>query len=97
MLAPHAYVPSATHQGDCAVCGHLQGAPIHLPRPTTDRNQTMTHKYPTGARVEYCPAFGTQPAVVVTIEGRGEKNDRPVYDLDNGHWAYESQIIRVID
>jgi len=23
---------------------------------------------------------------------RGEKNDQPVYDLDNGHWAYEYQL-----
>lgn len=30
-LDPHAYVPSAKHQGDCAVCGHLQGAAIHSP------------------------------------------------------------------
>lgn len=30
-LDPHAYVPSAAHQGDCAVCGHLQGAAIHSP------------------------------------------------------------------
>jgi hypothetical protein len=22
----------------------------------------------------------------------GEKNDQPVYDLDNGHWAYEYQL-----
>jgi hypothetical protein len=25
----HAYVPSAAHMGDCAVCGHLQEALIH--------------------------------------------------------------------
>lgn len=31
-LEPHAYMPSsAMYMGDCAVCGHLQGAPIHSP------------------------------------------------------------------
>lgn len=30
-LEPHTYVPSAMHMGDCQVCGHLQGAPIHSP------------------------------------------------------------------
>lgn len=30
-LDPHAYVPSVAHMGDCAICGHLQGAPIHSP------------------------------------------------------------------
>lgn len=30
-LEPHAYVPSIIHMGDCAVCGHLQGAAIHSP------------------------------------------------------------------
>jgi len=30
-LEPHAYVPSAMHMGDCQVCGHLQGSPIHSP------------------------------------------------------------------
>lgn len=28
-LEPHSYVPSATHMGDCRICGHLQGAAIH--------------------------------------------------------------------
>jgi hypothetical protein len=26
---PHAHVPSAMHMGDCAICGHVQDAPIH--------------------------------------------------------------------
>lgn len=30
-IEPHLYVPSATHMGDCAICGHLQGAPHHSP------------------------------------------------------------------
>src|SRR5262249_40233021 len=28
-LEPHDYVPSIMHQGDCAICGHIQEAPIH--------------------------------------------------------------------
>jgi len=31
-----------------------------------------------------------------TIIAFGEKNDRKLYDLDNGHWCYEDQIIKVI-
>lgn len=30
-LTPHAYVASALHMGDCAVCGQMQGAPVHNP------------------------------------------------------------------
>lgn len=30
-LEPHYYAPSAMHMGDCMVCGHLQGSPIHSP------------------------------------------------------------------
>jgi hypothetical protein len=30
-LEPHTYVPSTMHMGDCAICGHLQGSPIHSP------------------------------------------------------------------
>jgi hypothetical protein len=29
VLEPHAYMPSAMHMGDCAICGHLQGSAIH--------------------------------------------------------------------
>jgi hypothetical protein len=29
-IAPHAYVPSAMHMGDCQICGHVQEAAIHL-------------------------------------------------------------------
>ncbi len=29
-VAPHEYVPSPMHMGDCAVCGHMQGADIHI-------------------------------------------------------------------
>lgn len=32
-VAPHAYVPSAMHMGDCAICGHLQDAAIHRAPP----------------------------------------------------------------
>ena len=57
----------------------------------------MSYKYAIGNRIEYRPAFGTAAPVVVTIEGLGEKNGRPLYDLNNGHWAYEFQIIRIAD
>ena len=31
---PHAYWPSATHMGDCQVCGHMQGDEVHRVRST---------------------------------------------------------------
>jgi hypothetical protein len=31
---------------------------------------------------------------IATITGSGTKNDKPVHDLDNGHWCYESQLAR---
>jgi hypothetical protein len=31
-VEPHYYAPSTMHMGDCAVCGHLQESPLHLPR-----------------------------------------------------------------
>jgi hypothetical protein len=56
----------------------------------------MTHRYTVGTRIEYRPAFGTADPIIVTIAGLGEKNDQPVYDLDNGHWTYEHQIVRKV-
>lgn len=35
-VEPHDYVPSTMHQGDCAVCGHIQDAPIHQVTHQTD-------------------------------------------------------------
>ena len=52
----------------------------------------MKHKYKVGQEVIWRGGWGTrapQPAKIVDI---GEKNDAPVYDLDNGHWAYEDQL-----
>lgn len=28
-VKPHQYIPSTIHMGDCAICGHVQEAPIH--------------------------------------------------------------------
>ena len=54
------------------------------------------HRYTIGTRVEYRPSFGTGKPVIVTIIELGDKNDRLLYDFDNGHWGYETQIIREI-
>lgn len=56
----------------------------------------MVYRYKIGAMVVYRPGFGMDPPTVATILGIGEKNNRQLYDLDNGHWAYESQIDYVV-
>ena len=52
----------------------------------------IEHEYEVGDRVMWRGAFGAAVARPATITGLGEKNGRPLYDLDNGHWAYETQI-----
>jgi hypothetical protein len=57
---------------------------------------TIEHKYEVGQRVMWRGGFGTEAAKPATITGTGDKNGRPLYDLDNGHWAYETQIDGVV-
>lgn len=42
------------------------------------------------------PSFGTDPAIVVTVAGHGEKNGRPLIDYQHPdgtpRWAYLHQI-----
>ena len=55
------------------------------------------YQYQVGDSVAWRGAWGTaspRPAVIIDI---GEKNGSPVYDLDNGHWAYEYQLTRLKD
>lgn len=52
----------------------------------------MEQKYEIGQSVTWRGGWGTQPPQPAKIVGVGEKNDQPVYDLDNGHWAYEYQL-----
>jgi len=51
------------------------------------------HKYKMGDKIKYRGGFGDGPVEEVTIESRGSKNGKPVYDLSNGHWCYEYQIL----
>ena len=43
-VEPHAYVPSTMHMGDCMVCGHLQGSPLHSPIASTSPSGTIRMK-----------------------------------------------------
>ncbi len=52
----------------------------------------MNHTYKIGDTVMWRGGFGMHMAKPARIVGLGEKNDEPVYDLDNGHWAYEYQL-----
>lgn len=53
-------------------------------------------RYQEGDIVEYRGSFGRGPVEVVTILHGDEKNGEVVYDLSNGRWCYESQIIKKI-
>jgi hypothetical protein len=52
----------------------------------------MNYQYEIGQRVIWRGGWGTQVPKEAKIVGTGEKNQKPVYDLDNGHWAYEYQL-----
>lgn len=52
----------------------------------------MQYQYEIGQQVIWRGAWGSKPPQPAKIVGKGEKNDEPVYDLDNGHWAYEYQL-----
>ena len=50
------------------------------------------YKFQIGDQVMWSGGWGTRAPKLATIVDLGEKNDEPVYDLDNGHWAYEDQL-----
>jgi hypothetical protein len=50
-------------------------------------------KYKEGDKVRYRGDFGSGKVETVTILGIDEKNEEVVYDLDNGHWCYEYQVL----
>lgn len=52
----------------------------------------IEYEFEVGQRVLWRGGFGSDPERVAVIVGNGTKNNRPVYDLDNGHWAYEDQL-----
>jgi hypothetical protein len=52
----------------------------------------MEHKYEIGQRVMWRGSWGRNAPLPATIVGMGGKNGEPVYDLNNGHWAYEDQL-----
>lgn len=51
-----------------------------------------TSGYTVGQTVLWRGGFGSNPERPARIVGFGEKNGRPLVDLDNGHWAYLTQI-----
>lgn len=54
----------------------------------------MNYQFNIGEQVIWRGGWGTRTPQSARIVDRGEKNDSPVYDLDNGHWAYEDQLNR---
>lgn len=55
----------------------------------------VNHKFEVGQVVSWRGGWGTRPPAPAKIVDVGDKNDQPVYDLDNGHWAYEYQLEEV--
>jgi len=50
-----------------------------------------------GDTVEYRGAFGSGPLQLAIVLTTGEfKNGKPLVDLNDGHWAYLNQIVRVV-
>lgn len=52
----------------------------------------MDYLYEIGQTVLWRGGWGTQAPIPARIVDLGEKNGTPVYDLANGHWAYEYQL-----
>jgi hypothetical protein len=52
----------------------------------------MDCEFQIGQQVAWSGGFGTQTPRLATVVDIGEKNGKPVYDLDNGHWAYGYQL-----
>ena len=52
----------------------------------------MEYQYEIGQEVMWSGGWGREAPKLAKIIDTGEKNGKPVYDLDNGHWAYEYQL-----
>lgn len=57
----------------------------------------MDYRFAVGDRVMWSGAWGTRAPRPARIVYRGVENDEPVYDLNNGHWAYEYQLEAAAD
>lgn len=54
----------------------------------------MNYEFNIGDQVMWRGGWGRNAPAPAKIIDLGEKNGEPVYDLDNGHWAYEHQLNR---
>ena len=54
----------------------------------------MDYQFNIGDQVMWRGGWGRNAPAPAKIIDLGEKNGEPVYDLDNGHWAYEHQLNR---
>lgn len=50
------------------------------------------YQFEIGQEVQWSGSWGTRASKPAKIIDKGEKNGQAVYDLDNGHWAYEYQL-----
>ena len=50
------------------------------------------NEFQIGQSVLWRGGFGNHAPRIAKIVSIGEKNGEPVYDLDNGHWAYGYQL-----
>ena len=54
----------------------------------------MNYQFAIGDQVMWRGGWGRNAPALAKIIDLGEKNGEAVYDLDNGHWAYEHQLDR---
>ena len=57
----------------------------------------MQYQYEIGQQVMWSGGWGREAPKSAKIIDMGEKNNQPVYDLDNGHWAYEYQLQKLTE
>jgi hypothetical protein len=51
-----------------------------------------SYRFRIGDIVMWCGSWGSDSPKETVVVSRGVKDDAPVYDLANGHWAYEEQL-----
>lgn len=56
------------------------------------KGASVNYKFEVGETVMWRGGWGSHAPKPAKIIGTGDKNEQPVYDLDNGHWAYEDQL-----
>ena len=91
-----------TNRFECkCVCHQPDVKAVHVmpcctPDPTTKEEQMNIIDLKVGDKISYRGSYGLDPLQEATIESFGRKNGKSLVYLDDGHWAYVTQIDAVI-